>query len=800
MVDDLTRDEEAVQQATQMTATNIRKLMADTANHKSSPSHISVPEREELIELVSQILPAGNVVGFVLSGIMHLKDRAVSPAEGRTHLSSLFKGLAIMRNNAFYRMMFAGPATVLLGYNMLLRLAGAKPEDYMPDGVWQFYVEFGLREDAARHNNETMGFQHFAKKMTPPPNDAQALTAWVLAVMWLLRDYDYLLANVWEEHVRLTVIEETTGLTRLHRAWQSLRPFSVPSDQSPTTLPTYRRQRFDAFCAETLKQVGEQQRHQFEVAWNNPQKQQERQQAVEAYQRQLSIRSYLAPGEYSEKRERISSSDLQIGIIYRDTYYLLKFIDPTSPTAPTLLYNQIQSILQNGAVETFSTDRILTLTPRVVQLDLRHLLGTEQQQAIEALQKAPIFINWDTTDGDRPLTYIRQGRRGIGDHTLTLFRTHKSTVFDFSHIYFDGPWAMEIAEMLTNEAVKYLQQSQLIQNTTVRPVIVNPINLNINSKFERAARKQPISINYLSGEASLSLMPLADIRKLLISRTKPKVQLTINDLLVLFRTIFNQRYHPSVRLERALNDLRKKSDAHQIARAIDDMLFAMREVNPSLLIPIDASRISPKERLFPSTFRSPFPDFQLKHNEALSAYNAMRRATFKKSESYDRFHTARTEYLSILYTFGEIMRRYREIAVQGQSMSATAIRLIAGLPGAMQRLVDGLPGHFSFINEAIKGEEVFSNVGQVTPGSSISRFSSAKDDNDKKVMVWGIMTDNNNQIYITLRDFRPPVIALARAGYDIVAQMIAQDMVESFAASLTEFMEEMNIIVGAPKL
>ncbi|MBZ0283317.1 MAG: choline/carnitine O-acyltransferase [Anaerolineae bacterium] len=800
MVDDLTRDEEAVQQATQMTATNLRKLMSDTADHKSAPSHISVPEREELIELVSQILPAGNVVGFVLSGIMHLKDRAVPAAEGRTHLSSLFKGLAIMRNNAFYRMMFAGPATVLLGYNMLLRLAGAKPEDYMPDGVWQFYVEFGLREDAARHNNETLGFQQTAKKLLPVPSDIESLTAWTLASMWLLRDYDYLLANIWEEHVRLTVIEETTGLTRLHRAWQSLRPFSVPSDQLSITLSAYRRQRFDVFCAETLDQVGKDQYHQFETEWNNPQKQQERQRAIQDYQHQLSIRSYLSPGEYSEKRERISSSDMHIGVIYRDTYHLIKFIDPTSPTAPTLLHNQIQTILQGSATGQSSVDRILTLTPRIAQSDLRHLLGSDHQDAIQALQKTPIFINWDAADGDRPLTYIRQGRRGIGDHALTIFRTHKSTVFDFSHIYFDGPWAMEVAEMLTNEATKHLQQRSLMQNTVARPPMIRSISLDLNPRFERAARKQPISINYLSGEASLSLVQLTEIRKLLISRTKPKVQLTINDLLVLFRTIFNQRYRPGVRLERALNDLRKKPDSRQLVRVVDDMLLAIREVNPSLLIPIDASRFSPKERLFPSTFRSPFPDFHMKHAEALNAYNTIKRTTFKKNDAYDRFHAARADYLSMLYTFGEIMRRYREIAVQGQSMSATAIRLIAGLPGAMQRLVDGLPGHFSFINEAIKGEEVFSNVGQVTPGSSISRFSSAKDDNDKKVMVWGVMTDNNNQIYITLRDFRPPVIALAQAGHDIVAQMIAQDMVESFAADLNEFIHEMNIIVGAPKL
>ena len=88
-----------------------------------------------------------------------------------------------MRNNVLYQVAFAGPATVLAGYNLLLQIAGAKPDDFLPNGAWQFYVEFGLREDAARHQNETTDFQSSAQQIQA--TNADQLTAWTAACMWL---------------------------------------------------------------------------------------------------------------------------------------------------------------------------------------------------------------------------------------------------------------------------------------------------------------------------------------------------------------------------------------------------------------------------------------------------------------------------------------------------------------------------------------------------------------------------------------------------------------------------------------
>lgn len=798
-MDEITSAEQVVQQATQLTATNLRKLVAEASLHENT-SHVSVPESEELIDLISQILPAGNVVGFVFNGLLHVKERKLPAAEGRAYFNSLFKGLAIVRNNAFYRMMFAGPATVLAGFTFLLQLAGATPEDYLPEGAWQFYVEFGLREDAARHNTETVGFQQAIKPMRPAPSEAEQLTAWALAAMWLIRDYHYLLGSVWEENVRLALMEQTTGLPRLHRTWEKIRPFKVPDALSrQISIPAYRRQRFDSFCSEQLAQVGSEQRLRFEEIWNDPARQAQRAADMQAYIRQLSILSYLEPGEYSEQRVPIRSADLHVGIIHKDTYYLLKFVDPTTPTAQPLIHAQVESLLRTKEHQPAQADRVLLAAPRAVQQDLRRLLGPAQQP-LKALQTAPIIINWDQTSAAQPLNVIRRGRRGIGDHALTIFRTDSSMVFDFSHIYFDGPWAMATAEMLTNQAIYYIEQRAYALGS--RPHLEQPVMLDLSSspRLERAAQKLSPPVNHLSAEAAVNIAPITDLRRLLIRRTRPPIHLTVNDLLVLHRVIFNQRYKPGVRLQRALDDLCKKTDGKNLARMVEDMLVNLGQSNPSLLIPIDATHTNPKDRLFPSTFRNPFVDFFPMHEELLRLLNLVGSKTTRKDEAVHLFHRARADYVSVLDAFSRVMRRYRQIAMDGQSMSTTAIRLIAGLPGSMQKMMDDIPGRFAFINEAIKGEEVFSNVGQVTPGSSISRFSSAKDDNDKKVLVWGIMTDNHNQLCITLRDFRPPVIALAQAGYETVAQAVTQDFLDRFMDDLLAFVGEVHAVLAGPKV
>lgn len=782
-------DRDFVQQATQMTAANLRRLTTEVNKDPTTTSQLSIPEREELIQLVSEILPAGNVVGFVFNGVRSVKGRGVSSDEGRTHLNSLFKGLSIVRDNAFYRMMFAGPATVLTGYNMLLRLAGADPDQFLPDGAWQFYVEFGLREDTARHSNETLGFQQAVKQLSRSVTDVDLLSAWILAAMWLLRDYDDLLAMAWEERVRMQAIEEATGLPRLHRAWEMIRPFDFPEGFSD--LVSYRRFCFNQFCEQQLHLVGADQRRKFLESWDAPQRRSERTVAIRRFCQQMTLHSYLDPGEYSEQRVSVRKSDVSVGVVYKGAYFLVSFVDPANPAAYALIRGQVKAILE---CETRGSelDLFLVSLPRFRQAELRGLLSNAQKLAIQRLRSAPIIINWDRSRRRDTLSAIRQERRGIGDHALTVFSTDESMVFDFSHIYFDGPWAMEISEMLTRQAAWYLRNGGVGGASTKSLVTV--VDLVLEDRFRKVARNLSRVVDGVSAEASFDIKPVLDLRRLLTRKLKPPVQLTVNDLLVLYRTVFNQCYFVDRRVHASLQVLRNEG-LGRLVDSVESMFLSLRDANPSLLIPVDASRVDPKARLFPCTFRSPFVDLLGQHREVLGLLKSVAEKQSYRDDGYRFFNKSRVAYLGVLSVFGEVMRRYRAIAVDGQSMSTSAIRLVAGLPGAMQRLVDGLPGRFAFMNEAIKGEEVFSNVGRVTVGSSISRFSSAKDDNDKKVLVWGVMTDDNDRLCITLRDFRPPVLALVSAGHSDVAHAVSQDFLNAYVAGFLVFISELKSII-----
>jgi hypothetical protein len=792
MSETTTRERHEFQQINEMTANNIRRLMTETHQEQQhNTSLLSVQEREELIKMVAQVLPAGNVTSFILGGILNLKGRDVSPAEGRTHVGSLLKGLSIVRNNAFYSMMFVGPATVLAGYNMLLKLAGVNTEDFLPDGVWQFYTEFGLREDTARHQSETLGFHHATAALGL--GEVEKLSAWLMTCMWLLRVYDDLLANEWEERTRIKALQETTGLTGLHRIWQKIIPYSLPHGEQNLVL--YRRARFERFCAEQLNAVGHEQRSNFESFWKERLAVEQRASALQTYQSQMDIRAALEAGEYSEKRVPIAKADLHIGIVYKHRYYLVQYVDPVAPNASARVQQQAQAVL-HGTGSAAEVDTILSKVPRTGQEEVRRRLHPEQLHALNRLRTAPVLINWDTVSQAQPLSSIRERQRGVGDHALTLFRTDASMVFDFSHIFFDGPWAMAVAEMMTGEAIRFAQIRVATPLPHAKPA--SALNLIATPDFARHARKRSVSTAAVSAEVSLNLAELTETRKLLMSRTNG-VTLTINDLLILYRSIFNQVYQPSAQVKRAVEGLLRGKDTRAFAQAMLDDWQVRQEINPSIMIPIDASQSNPRDRIFPSIFRSPFADLLPQHIAAVETLQTVNTQYFNKKHAQETFKAARAEYLSTLKAFGEVMRRYREIAMQGQSTSATAIRLIAGLPGAMQRIADGIPGRLTFMNEALKGEEVFSNVGQVAPGSSLARFVSAKDDNDKKVLVWGVLTDNHSVMHITLRDFRPAVTALSLNGFHDLAQQITLDFAAAYVRGLAKYVEELKTIVAAPK-
>ena len=154
-------------------------------------------------------------------------------------------------------------------------------------------------------------------------------------------------------------------------------------------------------------------------------------------------------------------------------------------------------------------------------------------------------------------------------------------------------------------------------------------------------------------------------------------------------------------------------------------------------------------------------------------------------------------YLATLAGFGALMSRTKEIALTGESASVGTIKLLAHMPPALQRLLDKVPGQIDILNDLIKGREVFSNVGQVARSSTLTRFATAKDDNDKKTLAWGVLTDAQGVMHLTLRDFRPHVGQLSAIGLADTARRLAQDYVEAYARGLNRYIRGLQHITLA---
>jgi hypothetical protein len=117
----------------------------------------------------------------------------------------------------------------------------------------------------------------------------------------------------------------------------------------------------------------------------------------------------------------------------------------------------------------------------------------------------------------------------------------------------------------------------------------------------------------------------------------------------------------------------------------------------------------------------------------------------------------------------------------------------------MQKLLDTIPSRFDMLNEVLKGEEVFSNMGRVAKGSTLRRFITAKDDNEQKTLVWGVLTDNQGVLHLSLRDFRPHIAVLHGLGMADLAQQIAQDYLDAYADGLNQYVAELRDIVIASR-
>jgi hypothetical protein len=421
---------------------------------------------------------------------------------------------------------------------------------------------------------------------------------------------------------------------------------------------------------------------------------------------------------------------------------------------------------------------------------MRGMLGVAARAEVEALRAAPIIVSLDRRDPTMPLGAIRRARRGCGDHAMTIMRAGDGAVFDMSHIFFDGIWGAVLAEVVTGFASALA--GALGVGRAARVAAPPALALAASPALRRAAGEAAAPAEVGAETRAASLAPIATLRRRLAEREMP---LTVNDLLLLGRYAHAADYRPGPAAMAALDDLAARGgDAARVHAQIVEALEAQRALVPSLLIPMDASWIEPRQRLHPATLRNPWPDLLPR----LARCEGLLRAAAREPSpaAWRAFEAERTELCGDLLAYAAVLRALREITTRGESFTTAALRLMGHLPRPMQSLLDLIPQKIDLLNEIVKGAEVFSNIGQVARSSSVSRFASSRDDGDTKLLIWGLMADARGQLVITLRDFRPHVAPLLAAGHGALAELLAADFLEAYAQTLNGLVRRLQRVLG----
>lgn len=711
-----------------------------------------------------------------------------------------------MIDKAVYGTFYATPATILGAYQNLLKLAGKDLDASFPEGTWQFYVDYALRDDTARHTCETHGFDTTLSQHKIELSAIDRVAAWAMAAAHCLHQYDDLLANEWRERVHIYLLQTLTAertdadqFKQLYRLWDQQRPYNRNQDVKPDeNYPQYRRRKFDEFLEKAMDGLPD----ALSEAWRKGVAEAEEKDLL-AYQQQLTIRSYLSPTIYGELRKPVPLESAYVGIIHNKRYYLLPACQPNStiPIDIGTMRSLIAAMLAHPADNPPAQLHDLAYVKRTNMPDMREMLTETLNNELDGLRLAPIWLNTDVRSRHLPLATIRQGERGIGDQPLTIFDTAETFVFDLSHIFFDGVWGVALAEILTNEALSwavYLTTMPPAQSGVKRPY--SPALHVRPSDHKRFGEAPQVAMEASAETHAVRTQDILALRALFKQR-HDLLNMTVNDLLVLYRAIHAAKYRPSAELVDRLQMLRQDRDenARAAAEASLKNLQAGRSLNPAILIPVDASKRAPRDRVYPMTFEVPVTNLDVigLHQRTLSALNNYERASRNQEHAFAQFERLQKEYLAMLAGFGQVLSRFKDKAVAGESRSIGSIRLLAHLPVQVQRWLDKIPGQFDLLNDMLKGREVFSNVGRVAATSSLTRFMTAKDDNEKKELAWGVLTDADGVMHITLRDFRSHVPLLTAVGRPDLAIRIATEQLESYALGLNQYVQDLHLITTA---
>mgnify|MGYP005837779411 CR=1 FL=1 len=872
-------------------ASAIEEVASRSLGEDLEKSWLSRREAEE----IKKTRPASSLLSFLKHGRKRLQSRTI---EEQKSLQEIFE---VIKARGAYEAFITTPAALL---TMVQKLRGRDAEEAFPRGTWQFYTEFGLREDGARHANETLGYH---KQVPKEAREIDMASSWVYQCILTYFEYDTLLENEWMERILLRLVDEAIeekvidrklqerkergeripsgppekvrrwyreiytdevegereeekrkhGLVRLKEDWIKMRPYCRDRSVAGETYPQYRRRMFLSYFSDKISSLSSPME---EGIWEKYRLLLS-EKKLDDYQDQMSILYSLWPGRYMEEKKQIPLWEAKVAFILKGRYYLIDvcarddkghflLFDPKNsndsgipfiirrdkkgqlldgagnrvtinrrgevsieggrrssgilrPVPPKELKWRMAEIFrlsQEAVSEPSEVDMALAEAPRAEQENLRSLLPSRTRRELEELRKAPFIINWDLQDSSQTLGDIRNHRRGIGDHAMTIFRTEKSFVFNQSHIFFDAIWGISLSQVMTDGAAELYELFARIPDpepsTFRKPFSVYQLLLQGSLRFEKAAVP-------FRGRDEVTVendeVDLAKINQLRRSLKRAGIDITVNDILTLYRSIYDPLYVRSevvtmgLEMQLALLRLRKEaaedSAKREALHLIDETLEDMRSANPSLLIPMDASFVDPKQRLYPTTFRNPFVEIYTLYRQSQDVYEELQ--TEYTEENARAFLEKRKELFSHILGFTEYFGALKRMTMQGESFSMATIKMLAHLPPSMQSTLDWIPQKISILNEIIKGEEVFSNVGQVASSSSLSRFMSAKDDGETKRLVWGIMTDKDGRVVITLRDLRKHVAALKKIGHEKLARLIAQDYLDGFARGLNNFVEEM---------
>ncbi|MCB0119066.1 MAG: hypothetical protein KDD72_08550, partial [Anaerolineales bacterium] len=542
----MSTDPSKVTKASELTAASLRTVMKTISVQQLS--RLTLPEIEAVVQMVSKIMPAGNVPGMILSGLARLPGRRIPVQKLQQDVTALFSGVEQILDSAVYGAFFAGPAAVLWGYQNLLRLAGKDPESAFPEGTWQFYVDYALREDTARHTNETHGFDTLLAQHNIRLTQVDRLTALFMSAVTCLHQYKALLENEWRERVAISKLEktlqdagmETQRAKRIMREWEQKRPYRREEDGAQYDYPTYRRLKFDEFMRSKTETLPELVYAAWDAGFKNAMEQE-----LSAYQRQMSIIAYLEPGPYGETRVPFNLSDAKIGIIHNDSYYLLPVCDEAgNPLDVITAREQIASLL-NSPFSSPSQISSLAKIQRSALAGLRSKLNPVLVNDLDNLKFAPILISTEVRSRALPLSELRQTERGVGSHALTIFDTGETLVFDQSHIFFDGAWGTALSEIMTSDALSWARYLSMLPSPTPAGMrIYTSLTLQLSPADLDLVRQAP-HVNLEAGAENdkLNLKACMSLRKDFKQRNE-RIELTVNDLLVLYRAIHAATYIP----------------------------------------------------------------------------------------------------------------------------------------------------------------------------------------------------------------------------------------------------------------